>query len=198
MKNVSALILAGGKSERMGLPKPFLLVDGSSFVEKIAEGYLKFGMNNIVIVMNGQFMQYFPRQISSLNIIQNPHPEYGRFYSLQLGLRQVSCDEFVFVHNVDNPFVEQNVLKKMWSKRTKDGFVVPVHKGRGGHPVLISGSIVKDILSEKRIDCPLRDVLQKYKRVEVKCDYERILANINTWEEYEEQVLNLISEYYSD
>ena len=198
MKNVSVLIMAGGKSERMCSPKPFLLIEGKTFIEKITEKYLLFGAKNIFIVLNQQLVRKFSVKINSLKVIPNPYPEYGRFFSLHTGLTQLPDNNFVFIHNVDNPFVEQNVLKEMWNKRSENGFVVPVYEDNGGHPILISPKIIKHIMSIKSASQTLRNVLRQYNRIEIETDSEKILTNINTWAEYEKQVLNLMPEYYGD
>lgn len=198
MKNVSVLIMAGGKSERMCTPKPFLLIGGKTFIEKISGDYFRFGVRSIFVILNTHLVRSAPVKIKFLHVIANPHPEFGRFFSLQAGLEQIPGSNFVFIHNVDNPFVELDVLKKMWATKKVNGFVVPMHHGQGGHPVLISPNIVKHILSIQHSTCDLRDVLHHYDRIEIKSDSEKILTNINTWPEYEEQVLNLIPEYQSD
>lgn len=198
MKKVAALILAGGKSERMRSPKPFLLMEGKTFVEKISGEYLRFGIKDIYLILNNQFINCIPEKANSFNVIPNLHPEYGRFYSLQVGLKQLHENDFVFVHNVDNPFVDPVVLQKMWRKRSKTGFGVPTFNGKGGHPTLIPKLIVKEILASEDHGNTLRGILQQYDRIEVEADSEKILTNINTWEEYEEHVLKLIPECSSD
>jgi molybdenum cofactor cytidylyltransferase len=194
MTDASLLIMAGGKSERMRTPKPFLLIEGKSFIDKIADNYRSLGLKNIFIVLNHQFMQFLPLRSNASKIIRNFHPEYGRVYSLQTGLKGSLPSDFVFIHNVDNPFVCQEVIRKMWIKKEKNGFVVPMCNGKGGHPILISKEIVSDILASENTSISLRDLLKNHKRIEIETDSQEILVNVNTWEDYEEQVLNLIPE----
>lgn len=196
MAEGSLLILAGGRSERIKTPKPFLQFGGVSFIENIATEYSRFGLTDIVLVLNERFMRYISGSKHLSGIVPNHHPEYGRFYSLQIGLKELYKSDFIFIHNVDNPFVDRAVLQEMWLKKKEDGFVVPIYGGRGGHPVLISGMIARDIISMKGTGCTLRDVLGDYRRIEVETEFEKVLANINTWEEYEEHILNLTPEYF--
>ena len=52
-----AIILAGGKSTRMGFPKPWLKHnDNSSFVEKLVNTYSDWGCNRIVVVINDKLL----------------------------------------------------------------------------------------------------------------------------------------------
>lgn len=198
MKGVSVLIMAGGRSERMKSPKPFLLIQGKSFIEKILNEYSRCGIKNIYVVLNHRFVKYLPQDMSGFKVIPNFHPEYGRLYSLQLGLKKLAASDFVFIHNVDNPFADQELIRKMWAVRSEGNYVVPICNGRGGHPILIPKRIVKNILSNKNYERTLRDVLRQYDRIEVVTESEKILTNINTWQEYEERVLNLIPEYSCD
>lgn len=195
MKNVSVLILAGGRSERMGPPKPFLLMEGKTFIENISDGYLQFGVRQSVLVLNNSFIRFFPTGIRNLDVVPNRHPENGRLYSLRAGLKKLSDSDFVFIHNVDNPFVEQNILSNIWANRSDHAYVVPSHLGRGGHPVLLPRKIIRSILSVDDTSCTLREILHRFDKIEVETGSYRIFTNINTWNDYEEHVLNLIPEY---
>lgn len=195
MSNASLLIMAGGRSERMGVPKPFLLVEGQTFIEKIAEGYRCFGVKDIFVVLNSQFIRYVPAGQNTFKIIPNNFPEYGRFFSLQTGLKAIPKNDFVFIHNVDNPFVSPDLLKEMWLRKKSNGYVVPVFNDKGGHPILISRSIVERILLTADRSRTLRDIVGEYGRIEVETNVDIILANINTWDEYEQLVLAQLTEY---
>ncbi len=187
------LILAGGESQRMDQPKPFLKINGEIFLEKIVNGYLKAGIKTISIVLNYQLIMNIPENISknkSVKVIPNFHPEQGRSYSILIGLKKYIDIDFVFIHNVDNPFVEKNILDKMCLKKISNGFVVPSFNRKGGHPVLISKKIILSILSRKKGFKPLNEILLNFKRVEVEMDSENILVNVNTWKEYEQLISN--------
>lgn len=198
MKNVSVLILAGGRSERMGSPKPFLLKDGMTFIENIVNGYFHFEVKQAVLVLNNNFIRFLPSLIQNVKIVPNNHPEMGRLYSLKKGLKQLSDSDFIFIQNVDNPFVERNVLNKMWACRSSHSFVMPVFSGKGGHPILLPKKIVRSILSENNAFCTLKEILQKFDRIEVETGSDKIFTNINTWNDYEKHVLKAIPEYCYD
>ena len=68
----------------------------------------------------------------------------------------------VFIHNADNPFANHKVLKALYSNRTDADLIKPVFKKTGGHPILISNKIVKDIVSYKNYDIHLNDFLKNY------------------------------------
>ncbi len=187
---VSCIILSAGDSGRMGMHKA-LLPFGKlklTFLEKIIQSYRQAGINQIVVVVNSGLL----RQINDLNlklpgsvqIVENLHPEKGRFYSLQTGLRYVKTGSHVFIHNVDNPFIDKRVLKLMLENINSALVILPAFSGKAGHPVLIPPDVCelinKSECLEARIDCFLMDFPSS--KIEV---YDHgIFANINTPEDY--------------
>jgi len=190
LKNFATLILAAGFSGRMGIPKLSLRFDEDrSFAEKIIQTYQSAGCRNIVMIVNEQGENYLRRQKVSftendVTVILNMHPERERFYSLQTGLRSVQNGLPVFVQNIDNPFVETELLQQLANIYTPEGYVVPRYNGRGGHPVLLSERIVNDITTSLDWGQNLRNFLQAYPQISCPVDDEKILININSPKEY--------------
>ncbi len=190
LKNFATLILAAGFSGRMGIPKLSLRFDEDrSFAEKIIQTYQSAGCRNIVMIVNEQGENYLRRQKVSftendVTVILNMHPERERFYSLQTGLRSVQDGLPVFVQNIDNPFVETELLQQLANAYTPEGYVVPRYDGRGGHPVLLSERIVNDITTSLDWKQNLRNFLHNFKRIDCPVEEKKIFVNINTPEEY--------------
>lgn len=191
MEKVAAVILAAGYSQRLTRPKALLLFDRTrTFLEKIVYEYLKFGCNEIVVTLNEQTIQamdenLFERIGEVAKIIVNKHPDYGRFYSLQLGCKEVSEYDFCFMQNIDNPFVNQNVLQLLFNERSRSGYAAPVYEGKGGHPVLLSNPIVKAALEEKNLETNIKDFIGLFERIECEAPDGFVLVNINTPQDYE-------------
>ena len=185
--NTSVVILAAGNSSRMGSPKAFLeWNNGKTFLEKIVEVYLKFGCKEVIVVLNEETNQIFlERKLaisSQIKIAVNKHVDYGRLYSIQCGISEVT-NSFCFIQNIDNPFVEVDLLNELYQLKNEKGFALPVFNGKGGHPVLLIKEIIDfikkaDIKIEK-----LNEILKLFKRVELPWDNENILNNINTPED---------------
>ncbi len=85
---------------------------------------------------------------------------------------------------MDNPFINHYVLQLLFDQLGKGDFAVPVYKGKGGHPVLLSEKVITDIIAEKKHDLNFRDFLKDYSKQKVEVDDETVLVNINTVEEY--------------
>lgn len=185
-KNCSVVILAAGYSSRMGKLKFALtLANGSTFIENIVRQYAEFGCREIIVVVNINGKEYFDvNPIKGITVVINHHPERERLFSLKTGLLKITGTYPVFVHNADNPFAGQAILKALFASRGEADFIKPIFKNKGGHPIIISNRIVRDIVSCKNYDVHLNEFLKNYPHGELEADDENILININTIDEY--------------
>ncbi|MFO7873139.1 MAG: NTP transferase domain-containing protein [Bacteroidales bacterium] len=188
-KAFSAIILAAGKSERMGRQKLLLPFDASqTFVERCVEVFAAFGCAEIIVVVNEHGLNnigsILPKWLANMKVVTNHTPGKGRFVSLQKGLFALEQRCPVFLHNVDSPFVTCETLKLLTQHAGKADYVRPVYHGEYGHPVLVSPHIVHDLLSEESGDIHVRKYLSKYSQYFVEVDNQLILANINTPDDY--------------
>ena len=188
----SVIILAAGRSKRMNDPKPFLIFDEKrSFIEKIIDEYLQFGTWQIIVVINDLFDQDKWSKIGQkyggkLAFIVNDLLDLGRFYSIKLGIENIGDCSYCFIQDTDSPFVNQKVLCSIYESRIRKGYVSPIYKGMGGHPVLIGKDIIEKIGSIKQNDANLREVLEPFPCEKVEMNDRNILININTPVEYKE------------
>lgn len=188
-KKLPVVILAGGNSDRMNIPKVFLPFNiKKSFIEKIVKEYFEFNCNEIIIVLNKNFSDNPIIKILvksyDIKLILNEHQELGKFYSLSLGISILRNQSFCFIQNVDNPFISVSILTKMYNRKNLHSYVTPVYKGKAGHPVLIGKTIIERLKAEKNLDANLRDILHEYNRVTISGINSKILANINSVEDY--------------
>lgn len=196
-KKYSVVILAAGKSSRMGMPKFLLKYDeNTTFLEQIIKEYEAFGCKEINVVLNEKGIDLIiksnPIYLSANTVlIINSHPDWERFYSLKLGLEALNKKRKVFIHNVDNPFVNHQVLASLIENISKFDYAVPTYNGKGGHPVLLSGKVVTDIIEEKENSMNLKLFLKSYSKQIVKVNDKYVLVNVNSKEDYNESnILN--------
>ncbi|HOZ30221.1 MAG TPA: NTP transferase domain-containing protein [Bacteroidales bacterium] len=185
----SVIILAAGTSGRMGLPKISLRFDKAyNFAEKLCNSFNVKDCKKIVLVVNSDSETLIRSEKFKLNqkteIVLNSHIEFGRFYSLQSGLKNCIQDLPVFFTNIDNPFVDERLIKGLISGLNEADYICPIYKNKGGHPVLISQTVVKDILIQEDNSQNLKTYLQRFKRKNVEFADEKILTNINTPDDY--------------
>jgi len=188
-KKYSAIILSAGKSTRMGVPKFSLRFTATStFLENIINQYTAFGCEEIIVVLNPDGAAFF-KQLklavsSKVKVVINQHPEWERFYSLKLAAKGLTNSTPSFVSNIDNPFINPNVLEMLAQSDSKADYINPTFNGRGGHPFLISEKIIVDLISEPKDEIHLKEFLGRYSKYSVVVDDDKVLANVNTNEEY--------------
>ena len=187
-KDCAVIILAAGNSSRMGRPKFTLtLPNGTTFLENIIEQYSDFGCREIVVVLNHEGAELIKERSinipSQIQMVLNPHPELGRFYSIKTGIKQVKSS-YTFIHNVDNPYAKKEVLDKMYDAKKEAAVIKPINNNKGGHPVLISKQVMDYILQEKNHNINFKYVLKMFSGKKVEVQDGSILLNINTYDEY--------------
>ena len=189
--DVSAIILSSGLSERMGQHKALLRWDRSrSFLEKIAIEFLDAGCSRIFCTVNSSLLPMCESLITDprIRFILNEHPEWGRMHSLCLGLKELGREAYCFIHNVDNPFITKIIILKILAAKEPDAWCSPEFSGKGGHPVLLPKSIIREIVKENAKNGTLQETLKRFPKRIVSVDDASILKNINSPEDYRDLV----------
>lgn len=186
-KKYSAIILSAGKSSRMGVHKFSLKYNATTtFLENLINQFNSFGCEEIIVVLNPDGMTFLEQLNltlpSNVKVVINEHPEWERFYSLKLAALRFSKFKPTFVSNIDNPFIDLKVLESL--AKSDAEYTYPVFNGRGGHPFLISGKVIADLTSEPKDEMHLKEFLGRYSKSAIDVDDERILLNINTFDDY--------------
>ncbi len=168
LEQPGVILLAAGQSDRMGTPKHLLrFSESQTFIEHIVEVYQRFQVSKIVIVVNEK-AQIFPEMFmdpKGIQIVVNNKLEFGRFYSVQLGLQSINGN--CFIQNIDNPFVNLGLLINLNTELKGSDYCVPVYNNKGGHPILISEKIAKHIVRKCDKDSYLNDILKSFDRKNV-------------------------------
>jgi len=105
-----------------------------------------------------------------------------------LGIKNVVNNDFVFVQNADNPFVNKQIIHRLQTNRCSFGYTQLFHQGQKGHPILISKKIIQRINAIQGNEHNLRDILKEFPKTDVEVNDKRILVNINTKKDYEEYI----------
>lgn len=179
------VILSAGKSQRMGRHKAFLRWNKQyTFIEKIVETYIEAGLTNIVIVANKDnrslLVDLFNRWQNTIKVIVNEKEDSARMDSIKLGLSVLESFSWIFIQDVDRPFVSSALLIDMQRLITKGTYVAPVFNGESGHPILISQLIINHIINQPINDLTLRDILKGYNKVCCNWNHAEVLINLNS------------------
>ncbi len=187
-REAGVVILAAGRSERMKEMKAFLPCDDNTpFLEKIISTYSGWGCSEIIVVTNREVLTKI-KQIGmisfAVNMVLNDHSEFERFYSVKLGLGVIRSSSWCFIQNVDNPFIDSQILNLLYRHRNKEKYISPVFKNMGGHPVLLNQENIRCICNWSANSANFKAVLSTMECMEVEMPDERVLININSPEEY--------------
>jgi CTP:molybdopterin cytidylyltransferase MocA len=171
----------------MGQPKALLKWDSSTtFIEKIINEFCSFNCTPVICVINKSIEPDCRRLRvpSRVKFIINEHPESGRFSSVRTGINEITEADFCFIHNVDNPFVNRDVISRLFALRDPDAWCSPVYAGKGGHPVLIPFSVIRMIANTHDLAITLADILNSFSRINMEMPDDTLLRNINTRDDY--------------
>jgi molybdenum cofactor cytidylyltransferase len=183
---ISAIVLAAGKSERMGSPKALLPISGRTFLENILDTISRTSIEATVVVV-GHHRKEIEAAIKLKSVVFNNDYEKGMITSFQAGIRALSWDASgAFLFLVDHPLVEPATVEAMIANLAPNRIILPTFQGRRGHPVLFSSEVLEEIL-----DLPSSEganiVVRKNpdRIVEVPVNAPGILVDIDTPEQFE-------------
>ena len=146
---IPALVLAAGRSSRMGRAKASLPLDGGdTFLTRIVRTFLQAEVDDVVVVL-GHDADAIARTFSTANlsarIAVNPDYDRGQLSSLVAGLNLVDRPGViaVLVTLVDVPLVSVNTVRAVVDhyRRTRAPIVRPTSGTRHGHPLIIDRSV---------------------------------------------------------
>ena len=193
-KNTPLIILAGGKSSRMGFPKGLLkhnttfwiLSQIKSFVGK--EIFIGLGFDyqlyfDAIPWLQDATQEYFLFKEKKIKVIINPNPEFGLFSTLQSVLKKVNKNQNILVIPIDVPLLNSIEQEKIILERNY--IVIPTYKNKNGHPVKLSSKFWTPLLKLNVADENSRlDIQIKGRNTSevsfVKTNDASILQNLNT------------------
>jgi molybdenum cofactor cytidylyltransferase len=142
---IPAIVLAAGKSSRMGRPKAALpLAGGDTFITRIVRTLKDASVEDVVVVVGHDaqaVIDAFAASDLEARFVENPDYEQGQLSSLLAGLRVVDRPGVTaaLVTLVDVPLVSAATVRAVVDRyrATRAPIVRPVRGDKHGHPVLI-------------------------------------------------------------
>ena len=162
-KGVPAIVLAAGKSSRLGQPKALVEWNGEKLVYRAARMLRESGCSPIIVVTRNELQIDVMMSCNDSIIVVNPKPEEGRTGTLQIGLISLISEigrtpRRVLIAPVDRCGWNLETISALLDCDTNTS---PIPSG---HPLLLCDvekvlSFPKDIslrdnLSIERIDAP--------------------------------------------
>lgn len=184
MEHCTGIILAGGKSNRMGTDKGLLLLDGKPFVAHIYEALQPLVGENCIIVSSNPDYDFL-----GCTRVEDIIPNKGPLGAIYTGLKY-SKTKMNLVVCVDSPLVSTELLQWMFSKHTELFLVSQlVVNGKTNPLVAVYDRSIRIQMSEAIAGNQLRvrDLVSEviHQDIQVPEKLEKQLLNINTVEEYQ-------------
>jgi molybdenum cofactor cytidylyltransferase len=146
---IPAVVLAAGKSTRMGRPKATLALEGGdTFLSRIVRSFREAKVDDVVVVL-GHEAEAIARSLADqgqmARLVINQRYESGQLSSLLAGLAAIDRPGVtgMLLTLVDVPLVSPATIGAILERyrATKAPVVRPVQGGRHGHPVLIDRAL---------------------------------------------------------
>jgi molybdenum cofactor cytidylyltransferase len=189
---ISAIILAAGKSIRMGQPKMLLPWGKTTVLGHVMLTFREAGIEDLIVVTGGT------REDVEQAVLQHGgrsafNPEFARgemLSSLQVGIRAQKHEaQATLVGLGDQPQVQAETVRLICEafKTERSQLIVPSFQMHRGHPWLVQRSLWNEIL-EMHADKSPRDFLNQHAReIEyVTVNTSSILADLDTLEDYQQ------------
>lgn len=197
-RGTTGVILAGGRSRRMGTNKALLDIEGQPLIEKVYKTMSSL-FSQVVLITNT------PEEYTFLPCRSFPdiYPNVGCIAGIHTGL-QVSPTDTIFVVPCDMPFLSAELIRRMCALSNNFDAVVPVsfHGVEPLHAVYHRSCVeqLKTNLKKgrKHLRPLLRQIRTRYVSVfdsQMETSHEPLFCNLNYPRDYEElqheQVFNL-------
>jgi molybdopterin-guanine dinucleotide biosynthesis protein A len=124
MSNATAIVLAGGRSSRMGSPKALLLFDNEPIIVHVVAALRRLFAEVVVVAAPGQDLPSMPVTLIRDDVAYQG-PVGGIYYGLRAGAGEVS-----FVTACDSAFLNPRLISHLLSQISAHDVVVPHWQGR--------------------------------------------------------------------
>ena len=161
---LSAIILAAGKSERMGRNKLLIEFGGRPLLSWVLDAVEASRVDEAIVVLGHKPQELSPiLRAYDVEEVYNPDYELGMTTSFQAGLRRASGDA-AFLILGDQLGLKPELLDEMARVMERDPealLVSPMYQGRRGHPVLFHKTLFHEILALPP-GTPIKMVVDQY------------------------------------
>ena len=202
--SLAGVVLAGGRSARMGSPKALLDFRGQPFAVRILEALEALEVKTRAVVVGPDATRIQPALAGhDCLIVDNPDIDGGPIASLRVALRalQPLQPSGLLAWPVDLPHVRVTTVERLIEAFRRDPApaVVPTFAERRGHPVLWGAAVFEELLtSDAATRYGARAVLHAHAAeiVPVAVDDPAVIDDLNTPEDYERLVREINRDAY--
>lgn len=192
MAAVIAILLAAGESRRMGQLKALLPWQGTSLLKHQVASLRAGGVDRVVVVLGHRSDELKAELAGIEGVAWQLNPDYlqGKTTSIKAGLSTLGSEQLdaLLILNVDQPR-NADVIRSLLKEHLSQGslITIPTHNGKGGHPIILSLSLMDELREIDEETYGIKAVVQRHldatRRVEM--DTPEVLWDLNTPEEYQ-------------
>lgn len=195
--NTVFVVLAGGKSERMGIPKGLLKYQNTYWIleqihrisaSTVTEVYIALGYHheeylNTISWFTEALQNFVMYKNIKVSVLVNQNPQLGSFSTLQTVLHHIPKNKSVLINPIDIPILNlpdlQNIIE------VQNHIVLPNFEGKNGHPIKLAPDFWKPLLlldpthENSRLDLEIKKTPPS-KITTISTTDSSILKNLNT------------------
>ena len=127
-RSITAVVLAGGRSSRLGRNKALELIGGVPLIARVTSAVQQISSETLVVVAEEEQAQVLPLP-SHARVVRDLYPNAGSLGGILTGLT-AATGVWALVVACDMPFLSQALLAQMASARDGCDAVVPLPYGR--------------------------------------------------------------------
>ena len=194
---METIIISAGYSSRMGHNKALLDFEGKKIIDILLNKLFPLS-TKLFIILGENFsevedhLKQSGKMNTAIELVYNEDHDDGMFSSIICGFKSVSGNQPVLLQMIDQPFVDQQLYRKLLASVDETGMIFQPARMRGnelkpGHPLLFSPHF-KDVILTAEKDSNLRDVIKAHEkdRKFYLTDDDTIFMNLNTPEDVRE------------
>ena len=193
MGSIGALLLAAGLSQRMGAPKALLPWQGTTVLAYQASTLQRVGLNPVLVILGHRAEELKPHLPSDAGVRHLLNPDYlqGKTTSLKAGIGAIdrSKTDAVLVLNVDQPRSPRTLEIVLREHRESTHLItIPTHRGKGGHPIILSLELWDEIMGVSEEDQGLKGMVRRHRKDTrlVEMGSDEVLIDLNSEKDYRE------------
>ncbi|GAP22970.1 NTP transferase domain-containing protein [Leptolinea tardivitalis] len=191
-EKIRALILAAGKSTRMGRPKMDLPWENTTILGAVIEHLYKGGIQEMSVVYNPEFKPCWEKDSHTLPIIEwikIPFPEKGEMLeSIKTGLNTLGENfTYAMICLGDQPGINPKIISGLinCAVETHADLIFPSYNMRRGHPWMVRKNLWHAILSLDESKTVQTFIQQYEDRIKYVNFYHEQPVDIDTPDDYD-------------